>query len=101
MKRCMNCGHENEDSLTSCSVCGNKLGNALLTQEPVTAEEAAAQESMPDEAGASGGMTEDGAQRAAGAGEMPGGAQKDAAGDDSYGAQPDAQYGASLRDRSP
>ena len=95
MKRCMYCGHENEDSLTSCSVCGNKLGNALLTQEPVTAEEAAAQESMPDEAGASGGMTEDGAQRAAGAGEMPGGAQKDAAGDDSYGAQPDAQYGAS------
>ena len=46
MKRCMYCGHENEDSLTSCSVCGNKLGNALLTQEPVTAEEAAAQESM-------------------------------------------------------
>lgn len=95
MKRCMYCGHENEDSLTSCSVCGNKLGDALLTQEPVTAEEAAAQERMPDEAGASGGMTEDGAQRAAGAGEMPGGAQKDAAGDDSYGAQPDAQYGAS------
>ena len=95
MKRCMYCGHENVDSLTSCSVCGNKLGNALLTQEPVTAEEAAAQESMPDEAGASGGMTEDGVQRAAGAGEMPGGAQKDAAGDDSYGAQPDAQYGAS------
>ena len=46
MKRCMYCGHENEDSLTSCSVCGNKLGNALLTQEPVTAEEAGRMHSM-------------------------------------------------------
>ena len=41
MKRCMYCGHENEDTLVSCSVCGNKLGNSVPTQEPVTGEEAA------------------------------------------------------------
>ena len=37
----MYCGHENEDTLVSCSVCGNKLGNSVPTQEPVTGEEAA------------------------------------------------------------
>ena len=41
MKRCMYCGHENEDSLVTCSVCGNKLGVAVPTQEPVTADDAA------------------------------------------------------------
>ncbi len=50
MKRCMYCGHENEDSLVSCSVCGNKLGIAVPTQEPVTAEEVAGQESAGGEA---------------------------------------------------
>ena len=35
MKRCMYCGHENEDSLVTCSVCGNRLGVAVPTQEPV------------------------------------------------------------------
>ncbi len=35
MKRCMYCGHENEDSLVTCSVCGNKLGDAVPTEEPV------------------------------------------------------------------
>ena len=39
MKRCMYCGHENEDSLVTCSVCGNRLGSAVPTQEPVTPEE--------------------------------------------------------------
>ena len=39
MKRCMYCGHENEDSLVSCSVCGNKLGIAVPTQEPVIVKE--------------------------------------------------------------
>ena len=50
MKRCMYCGHENEDSLVSCSVCGNKLGIAVPTQEPVTAEEVVGQESAGGEA---------------------------------------------------
>ena len=45
MKRCMYCGHENEDSLVSCSVCGNKLGIAVPTQEPVTAESLAEESS--------------------------------------------------------
>ncbi len=35
MKRCMYCGYENEDSLVTCSVCGNKLGDAVPTEEPV------------------------------------------------------------------
>ena len=46
----MYCGHENEDSLVSCSVCGNKLGISFPTQEPVTVEEAASQAGMTDEA---------------------------------------------------
>ncbi len=41
MKRCMYCGHENEDSLVTCSVCGNRLGDPVPTQEPVTIEEIA------------------------------------------------------------
>ena len=51
MKRCMYCGHENEDSLVSCSVCGNKLGIAVPTQEPVIAEEAIGQESAEGKTG--------------------------------------------------
>ncbi len=31
----MYCGHENEDSLVTCSVCGNRLGDAVPTREPV------------------------------------------------------------------
>ena len=61
MKRCMYCGHENEDSLVSCSVCGNKLGNAVPTQEPVTAEEVAASEGMSGEAGSAAGDLSEGA----------------------------------------
>ncbi len=61
MKRCMYCGHENEDSLVSCSVCGNKLGNAVPTQEPVTAEEVAASEGMSGEAGSAAGDLSGGA----------------------------------------
>ena len=47
MKRCMYCGHENEDSLVTCSVCGNKLGVAVPTQEPVTADDAARFDAAP------------------------------------------------------
>lgn len=50
MKRCMYCGHENEDSLVTCSVCGNRLGSSVPTQEPVTADEAAAADSFAGEA---------------------------------------------------
>ncbi len=48
MKRCMYCGHENEDSLVSCSVCGNRLGDAVLTQEPVIIDAGEASESPKD-----------------------------------------------------
>ena len=75
MKRCMYCGHENEDSLVSCSVCGNKLGIAVPTQEPVAMEEVArmiaeesaqgagsdfgaASENVPSDAQASGQVTD-------------------------------------------
>ncbi len=36
MKRCMYCGHENEDSLVTCSICGNRLGDAVPTLDPLT-----------------------------------------------------------------
>ena len=27
MKRCMYCGHENDDSVVTCAVCGNRLSD--------------------------------------------------------------------------
>ena len=42
MKRCMYCGHENEDSLVTCAVCGNRLGDPVPTQEVVIVDSSAA-----------------------------------------------------------
>ena len=38
MKRCMYCGHENEDAAATCSVCGNKLGVSIPTVDSVVEE---------------------------------------------------------------
>ena len=38
MKRCMYCGHENDDSASTCSVCGNKLGVSIPTVDAVVEE---------------------------------------------------------------
>lgn len=38
MKRCMYCGHENEDVAATCSVCGNKLGTSIPTVDSVVEE---------------------------------------------------------------
>ena len=47
MKRCMYCGHENEDALVTCAVCGNKLGDPVPTQDVViTMPSGAGQENL-------------------------------------------------------
>jgi len=38
MKRCMYCGHENDDAAATCSVCGNKLGVSIPTVDTVVEE---------------------------------------------------------------
>ena len=38
MKRCMYCGHENDDAAATCSVCGNKLGVSIPTVDSVVEE---------------------------------------------------------------
>ena len=48
MKRCMYCGHENEDSAVSCSVCGNRLGESIPVQDSTV--EAVSPDETPEQA---------------------------------------------------
>ncbi len=60
MKRCMYCGHENEDTSSTCSVCGNKLGVPIPTVDAVVEEVSLDEpkESAPDAETADAGAAE-------------------------------------------
>ena len=65
MKRCMYCGHENEDAAATCSVCGNKLGVSIPTVDSVVEEvslDEAADGPASEEAENAGALSDAGAQ---------------------------------------
>ena len=47
----MYCGHENEDTLVTCAVCGNRLGAPVPTQEPVILDVSRNAAGQPDSFG--------------------------------------------------